>query len=95
MGNRGEFGYGSFEAKITPKRYLEVTSELKTAIICIGFRAFVVRCWRSSREREEFMSCWFQCPMMISSFFGKLMGRSDLLDRLAMQIYAQLIINHE
>lgn len=76
MGNlRSKNCYGSFSgarAKITPRRYLEVTSELKTAII--GFGLLLRHRWGRTKKGELWVAFFrFQCLMMM--FFGKLMGR--------------------
>lgn len=61
----------STKPKITPNRYLEVTSELKTGNywlrLCCSERV------RANGSYE--LPVWFRCLMMISCVFGKLMSR--------------------
>jgi hypothetical protein len=68
------------EAKIIPTEIsLEVTSELKTAIIIIGFcSAFCSRAKSYNvRKKGGVMRCWFGLTMMIFGFMFFVFGKFD------------------
>jgi hypothetical protein len=80
MGNlHGKNCFGSFNgarAKITPQRYLEVTSELKTAII--GFSLLLRLQMRSSRKRGSYELLFFSVSMSDDDVFWQLDGPFDV-----------------
>lgn len=115
MANPAQICYGAFheaarasEAKIIPTRYLEVTSELKTAIIGFGF--VLLERLRPGGKGELWdaglnVGWWFLGFRFFFAFWQvdglfqyTLLYFMDLLWEHSMQIYAHMksvIINHD